>query len=133
MLSLIMKHIRDRDILVTLKQVMGWLKALEQAGSTDYIVLLLNYCLTTGETLDIQEFVQIVQQELSQEAGEKIMTIAEQFEAKGIEKGKAEGEIETLITIAKKAFQRRLALEEIQALIGLSFEKLDAIRREVVH
>lgn len=145
MLAFIMKHIHARDILVFLKQIMGPLQRLEQAGGTDFIVLLLNYCLNTGETLNVEEFVSVVQQGLSPQIGEKVMTIAEQLiqkgklegiaegEIRGEIKGELKGQIKALNKIAVRAFKQGLALSIVQQLTGLSIEELQIIQKKFIH
>lgn len=133
MLALMMKHIHDRNILLILRRILEPLRQLEQAGGTDFVVLLLNYCLNSGETFNTEEFVTIVQQGLSPEIGEKVMTIAEQLKAEGKAEGRVEGEMEALKKIAIKAIYKNLSLQEIQDLTGLSQENLLAIQNEIMH
>jgi predicted transposase/invertase (TIGR01784 family) len=125
MMALIMKHIRDRDIVLFLKRILGSLKRLEQIEGTDFVILLLNYCLNIGETLNIQEFVATVRQGLSQETGEKVMTIAEQL--------KAEGKLEAIKKIIAKGFEKNMTLKEIHDLTGLSFKELEKLSQEIMH
>ncbi len=137
MMTLMMKHIHDRDILVFLKQIVDSLKHLEQADGTDFVVLLLNYCLNTGETLNIQEFVTTVQQGLSPQLGEKIMTIAEQLiekgKVEGVAEGKAKGKAETLKAIAVSGLKQGLSFSMLQQLTGFSKTELDEIQKALVH
>lgn len=125
MLALMMKHIRDRDILLFLKQILESLRHLEQAGGTDFVVLLLNYCLNSGETFNTQEFVTIVQHGLSPEIGDKVMSIAEQL--------KAEGELQAMRKLAENAFLESIPLETIQKLTGFTLEELKTIKDKIKH
>jgi recombination-promoting nuclease RpnB len=131
MMALMMRHIRDRDMLVFLNKVMDSLRHLEQAGGTDYVLLLLNYCLNVGQVLDIKEFVEIVQHGLSTQTGEKVMTIAERFIEKGklegLADGEAKGEMNIKRKIAIKCFEEGLPFTLIEELTGLSKQELEKI------
>jgi predicted transposase/invertase (TIGR01784 family) len=132
MMALMMRHIRDRDMLVFLNKVMDSLRHLEQAGGTDYVLLLLNYCLNVGQVLDIQEFVEIVQHGLSTQTGEKVMTIAEQFIEKGRREGEARGEVKGEMKnkkeIAIKCFEKGFPFPLIEELTDLSKQELEQIQ-----
>jgi predicted transposase/invertase (TIGR01784 family) len=137
MLALMMKHVRDRDIAQFLRQIMGLLQALEQAQGTDYVVLLLNYCLKSGETRNIEEFVDTVKRGLSTEIGAKVMTIAQQFIEKGRVEGEAvgiaKGELMARRKLAQVALAENLPLVMIQKITHLTLEELKALQENTRH
>ncbi|MBS0359568.1 MAG: Rpn family recombination-promoting nuclease/putative transposase [Proteobacteria bacterium] len=92
LMAFVMKHIYTRDIINYIKQIAPELQKLEViGGGSDYIVLLLNYVLTQGETAQAKALLEFVEHELSPQVGEKIMTIAEQFIEQGKKYGIQEG------------------------------------------
>jgi predicted transposase YdaD len=117
------------------------------------VVLLLNYYLKSGETRNIEEFVDTVQKGLSAEVGEEVMTIAQQFIEKGkregiiegmsegmmegisegMAKGKAEGELAARKKLAQEAFAENLPLATIQKLTRLTLEELKALEASTQH
>jgi predicted transposase/invertase (TIGR01784 family) len=129
MMALMMRHIRDRDILIFVKKVMYFLRYLEQADGTDYVLLLLNYCLNAGEALDVKEFVETIQQGLSPRTGENVMTIAEQFIEKGRREGEARGEARGKMEVAIKSLEKGLPFALIEELTGLSKKELEQLQK----
>jgi predicted transposase/invertase (TIGR01784 family) len=89
-MAFIMKHIRARDALLFLKQVIKQLRQLEVVGGTNHVVRLLNYFLAASEIQEPQTFVELIQTGLSPTMGEKIMTLAEQFAEQGYQRGRQE-------------------------------------------
>jgi len=88
-MAFVMKHIFARDALGFLQQILDHLRQFEQEEAGDYVILLLNYLLTAGDTEQIEKVVTIIQQRLSQTTGAKIMTIAERLTERGIQQGEA--------------------------------------------
>ena len=90
-LTFFMKHIWARDFLPYLKKVAQELLALERMGAGDYVLSLLNYAFDKGETSNVDEFVDIVKQTLSDTTGEEIMTMAQQLLERGMQQGIQQG------------------------------------------
>jgi predicted transposase/invertase (TIGR01784 family) len=91
LLGFLMKHIHTQEILGHLQTVLEPLRELERLGGEKLVVTLLEYVLRTGETIQIDVFKAHIQEVFSQEAGEKIMTIAERFEQRGELRGEQRG------------------------------------------
>ncbi|KYP87566.1 hypothetical protein WB91_20855, partial [bacteria symbiont BFo1 of Frankliniella occidentalis] len=87
-LTLLQKHIHLRD----LAELMDKLVPILLAGylSSSQVVSLVHYIVQAGETLDAEAFVRELAQRVPQH-GDELMTIAQQLEQKGIEKGIEQG------------------------------------------
>jgi hypothetical protein len=86
-MELTLKYIFAKDILPYLRDIVLLLHQLEQAGAENFTEVVLRYILDRAEISNKDVFVTIVKQGLSPEVGEKIMTIAEQFKAEGVDEG----------------------------------------------
>lgn len=87
-LTLLQKHIRQRD----LAELTDRLSAILLAGylSSPQVISLIHYIIQAGESADAQAFVRELAQRVPQHE-EELMTIAQQLEQKGIEKGIEQG------------------------------------------
>ena len=87
-----LKHIRAADISPYLLDLLQDCEGLDDHSNQwlDFIRTLLHYAIGTGNVIDLEQLVESSQQ-LPQPIGDTFMTIAEQLEARGIEKGKAQG------------------------------------------
>jgi hypothetical protein len=90
-LTFFMKNIWTRDFLPYLKEIMQKLRTLEQQGDTDFVISLLHYALSKGETTNVDAFIEIVKQGLSETTGEEIMTMAQQLLERGKQYGLEQG------------------------------------------
>lgn len=90
-MAFFMKHIFARDFLPFLQEVLSDLQILEQEDGSNYVIILLNYLITTAEIPNIETFVETVKEGLSASTGEIIMTIEEQLIERGIQKGMQKG------------------------------------------
>lgn len=103
-MAFFMKHIFEKDILPYLREVMPILRQLEKLDGSNFVQILLKYVLTTAETLNLEAFVEVVQEGLSESTGENVMTIAEQLIERGIKKGFLRCGHEVLLRLLKKKF-----------------------------
>lgn len=88
-LTLLQKHIRQRD----LAELTDQLATILLAGylSSPQVISLVHYILQAGESSDAQAFIRELALRVPQHEDE-LMTIAQQLEQKGIEKGIQLGE-----------------------------------------
>jgi predicted transposase/invertase (TIGR01784 family) len=99
LLELCMKHVVARDILPFFQSVISSFQTIERSGGKSYVQAALKYLLAAGEVEDKEAFFDTVRTHLSPEAGETIMSIAQQIrteseargEARGVEKGILQG------------------------------------------
>ena len=136
-LELIQKHIRLRD----LAELADPLVTLLQAGYTEgaQLVSLMHYLLQAGNAADGESFIRNLARRVPQH-GDALMTIAEQLELKGLEKGRLEGRIEgkhegrqegereATLKIARAMLIKGLDHVTVANLTGLSEEDLAHIR-----
>lgn len=105
-LTLLQKHIHRRDLSELIDPLAATLLPGQQ------LVSLINYLIQAGETDDAEAFVRNLAQRVPQHE-EALMTIAQQLEQKGIEKGiekrYATGEHKSRIDIAEKLLKSGMA------------------------
>lgn len=116
-----LKHIFDRDILPWLMKIRSIIQALDRKDDRDYLALVLQYMIDRGETTDKKAFIEFVESNLSEEVGEKIMTIAEQFK----EEGKLEGKFEA----ARKMLNEGLEITLISKFTDLPIEQIKTLKK----
>jgi len=87
-LTLLQKHIHQRDLAELLDRLATVL--LTESITGRQLTALINYLIQAGETSDAEAFVRNLAQRVPQH-GDKLMTIAQQLEQKGIEKGIKQG------------------------------------------
>ena len=88
--ALLMKHIRDRNALTFLSRILDTLVKIEKKGESGYIVRSISYLIEAGNISDSDDFIRLVTEKLSLKE-EDIMTLAEQWEQKGLQKGIEQG------------------------------------------
>lgn len=88
-LTLLQKNIHQRDIATLSDQLATQLMA--DYLSSPQVIALVHYLLQAGESADSEAFVRELAQRVPQHGG-ALMTIAQQLEQKGIEKGIQLGE-----------------------------------------
>jgi len=98
-----LKHIYARDMLPFLIDYIPVLSIIDHLNGGDLVGLMLQYTIQMGELSNEYEFFELINTYISQETGEKIMTLAEKL----IIKGKLEGMLEEKIDMAKKNVIRR--------------------------
>lgn len=120
-LTLIQKHIRQRDLseltdmLVTIFLTTNMTR--QQATS------LINYMVQAGNAIDAQAHIRQLAQRVPQH-GDELMTIADQLEQKGIEKGVEKGHREATLKIASELLHNGVELAIVIKSTGLSKEAL---------
>jgi len=90
-LTLLQKHIRQRDLAELMDRLVSILMAGDHSSSQ--VISLVNYIVQAGEVSDAKTFVQELAQRVPQHEN-ALMTIAQQLEQIGLEKGIAQGRIE---------------------------------------
>ncbi|MCW1876295.1 Rpn family recombination-promoting nuclease/putative transposase [Erwinia sp. INIA-01] len=125
-LTLLQKHIYRRDLLSLVERLSTIILAGHLTGLQ--LVALINYLLQTGETADAKTFLHQLARRVPQH-GEELMTIAQQLEQIGIDKGLQLGKIEGKREIARKLLQSGMPLEKIKEVTDLSDAELEEINR----
>lgn len=135
-LTLLQKHIHQRD----LAELVDRLAPILLAGylSSSQVISLVHYIVQAGETSDAEAFVRELAQRVPQH-GDALMTIAQQLEQKGIEKGiqlgeqrgiekgRSEGR-EATLKIARTMLQNGIDRNTVMKMTGLTEDDLAQIR-----
>ena len=136
-LTLLQKHIHQRD----LAELVDRLVPILLAGylSSSQVISLVHYIVQAGETADAEAFVRELAQRVPQH-GDALMTIAQQLEQKGIEKGRAEGlqlgeqrgiekgRNEGKLEVARTMLQNGIDRSTVMKMTGLTEDDLAQIR-----
>ncbi|HBL8919611.1 Rpn family recombination-promoting nuclease/putative transposase [Escherichia coli] len=126
LLELIQKHIRQRDLMGLIDQLVVLL--VTECANDSQITALLNYILLTGDEARFKAFISELTRRMPQHR-ERIMTIAERIYNDGwllgMEKGKEEGEQRLL----RLLLQNGADPEWIQKITGLSTEQMQALEQ----
>ena len=139
-LTLLQKHIHQRD-MATLTDRLATLLMADTLSSSQ-VTVLIHYLLQAGESADSEAFVRELAQRVPQH-GDALMTIAQQLEQKGIEKGRMEGrqegiqlgeqrgiekgEREATLKIARTMLQNGLDQNIVMQMTGLTEDELAQI------
>lgn len=124
-LTLLQKHIRQRDMATLTDRLSSLLMA--DYLSSPQVLTLINYLLQAGESADYEAFVRELAQRVPQH-GDALMTIAQQLEQKGVDIGRAEGEREATLKIARAMLQNGLEHKTIMEMTGLTSDELAKLR-----
>lgn len=145
-MAIIMKHVYKKNFLVTFRDLISDLRAIEDFGEVGYIHAIISYIICAGEVRgqqEFKEFVKIIEAGLTKVSRGDIMTIAEQFRQegkqegiqegmqKGKQEGRQEGRQEAIETMLLRFFNQGLGFEQIVALTGLAPEQIEAIKNKV--
>jgi len=140
-LTLLQKHIHQRDI-ATLTDRLATLLMADYLSSPQ-VTALIHYLLQAGESADYEAFVRELAQRVPQH-GDALMTIAQQLEQKGLEKGIQLGEQRGIekglqpgeergiekgkLEVARTMLQNGLDHDTVMKMTGLSADDLAQIR-----
>lgn len=122
-LTLLQKHIRQRDLAEVIDLLVSALQADESSSQT---LSLVNYIIQAGETTDAGAFVRELAQRMPQQE-DALMTIAEQLKQEGRKEGKREGMLEGKREVARSLLKMKLPREAILQATGLKEEDLARI------
>ncbi|AIL13759.1 hypothetical protein IM40_10170 (plasmid) [Candidatus Paracaedimonas acanthamoebae] len=118
--ALIAKHIKDPDIMPTFKVAIDLFRNIERLGEKqyieDYIYVTLSYIYEAADIKDEEEFMRTIREGLPSIDEDKIMTLAQKWEQKGLEKGRLEERNE----VARSMFLKGIDPTLISEVTGLS-------------
>ena len=123
LLELIQKHIRQRDLLGLVDQIVSLLVT----GNTNdrQLKALFNYVLQTGDAQRFRAFIGEITERAPQEK-EKLMTIADRLREEGRNDGLILGKREEALRIAQEMLDRGLDRELVMMVTRLSPDDLIA-------
>ncbi|MEC9525311.1 Rpn family recombination-promoting nuclease/putative transposase [Escherichia marmotae] len=121
LLELIQKHIRQRDLLGLVEQIVSLLVT----GNTNdrQLQALFNYVLQTGDAQRFRTFIGEIAERAPQEK-EKLMTIADRLREEGRNDGLILGKREEALRIAQEMLERGLDRELVLMVTRLSPDEL---------
>lgn len=123
LLELIQKHIRQRDLLGLVEQIVSLLVT----GNTNdrQLKALFNYVLQTGDAQRFRDFIGEIAERAPQEK-EKLMTIADRLREEGRNDGLILGKREEALRIAQEMLERGVDRELVLMVTRLSPDDLIA-------
>ncbi|MCZ8650777.1 Rpn family recombination-promoting nuclease/putative transposase [Escherichia albertii] len=130
-LELLQKHIRQRDLMLLLEQLVTLIDEGDTSGSQ--LVAMQNYMLQRGHTEQADLFYGVVRDRES--GGESMMTLAQWFEEKGIEKGiqlgrqegRQEARQEVSQEFALRFLSKGMSREDVAEVTNLSLAEIDKL------
>lgn len=139
--ALIAKHIKDPNILPTLKIVVELLHNIEIREEKEYIkqyiTVHLKYIAEAADIQDEEEFREIIRKGLTSIDEENIMTLAEKWKQEGIQQGLQQGKQAGIqegrhaerLEVARSMLLEGMATETVVKVTGLSKEQVS----ELIH
>ncbi len=136
-LTLLQKHIHQRGLAELVDRLVPILLVCDLSSSQ--VISLVHYIVQVSETSDAEAFVRELVQRVPQH-GDALMTIAQQLEQKGIEKGiqlgeqrgiekgHSEGERQATPKIARTMLQNGIDRNTVMKMTGLTEDDLAQIR-----
>lgn len=128
LLELIQKHIRQRDLMGLVEQIVSLL--LTGLTNDSQIKTLFNYILRTGDAPRFSEFIREVA-ERSPQYKEHLMTIADRLHEAGLQKGRLEGLQEgrrdEALRIARTMLADGIDICTVQKITRLSAEDIQGL------
>ncbi|WP_149451414.1 Rpn family recombination-promoting nuclease/putative transposase [Escherichia albertii] len=130
-LELLQKHIRQRDLMLLLEQLVTLIDEGYTSGSQ--LVAMQNYMLQRVHTEQADLFYGVVRDRES--GGESMMTLAQWFEEKGIEKGiqlgrqegRQEARQEVSQEFALRFLSKGMSREDVAEVTNLSLAEIDKL------
>jgi predicted transposase/invertase (TIGR01784 family) len=89
----------------------------------DYVVSALNYLLDQAEISNVETFLRTIEVEVSPQVGERIMTAAQQLEARG----RIEGQLASQREIAKRLLKSGMEIEKVRSLTELTQDEIEEL------
>ncbi|QXD01001.1 Rpn family recombination-promoting nuclease/putative transposase [Klebsiella sp. PL-2018] len=124
LLSLVMKHIRTRDLMLYLKDIV-MLVTLGTMTEEQFLTII-NYILQSGEKTQSRAFLEQLIREIPQHE-EGLMTIAEQLREEGKLQGIQQGIQQTAESIARNLLASGVPVETVKQATGLSLQQLEQL------
>ncbi|CTU65387.1 transposase YhgA family protein [Escherichia coli] len=122
-LELLQKHIRQRDLMLLLEQLVTLID--EGYTSESQLVAMRNYMLQRGHTEQADLFYGVLRDR--ETGGESMVTLAQWFEEKGIEKGIQQGRQEERQEFAQRFLSKGMSREDVAEMTNLSLAEIDRL------
>ena len=135
-----MSKIKERDIFRYLHEVIELIGKISIEGNIEYIESILYYIIDRADTEKVDGIFAEFKKAVTIEHSERIMTIAERLEQRGIEKGilsglekgrlegLKEGELKGKLEIAKKLLSLGSDKKEVAKITDLPISKIEELK-----
>lgn len=123
-----LKHIFERDMLPFIQEIAPMLQEIVHRGGRDFTGIVLQYVLESAELSSDQEFFNLINTQISDEEGEKIMSLAEKLRLEGEIKGELKGEMKLI----KKMLANGVDPVFISKNTGVSIQKIKELQKKDV-
>jgi predicted transposase/invertase (TIGR01784 family) len=134
-LTMMMKHIHDRDFMPTLIALNDLLKTIREnsdlGDGQENVAALLYYACSKGRIFDEQTFETVVYTHLNEQKGAEIITLLERKFQQGIQSGMEQGMQQGERQTIKKLLAGGAAHDYIAQLIGVSKTVLKQLQDEI--
>jgi len=126
----ILKHIYNENILEWVSQLLPEMQKLDvNQDGRDFLTSVFTYLFEASSTKKQDEIEQIAEQSFSKETKEGVMTIAEKLRAEGEKRGKKEGRMEGIRSVALRMLKKGLDFATVSEYSGLSIETLKSLEK----
>ncbi len=141
-LLMTLKHIFDKNLQAYFEHTLVTaFKQLDQSNNRDELVDILYYLLNQGIFLNEERFWHILHEEFNPDIEGKIMTIAQQLKARGMEEGrlegrlegKLEGKLEAKHEIAQRMLANGIKLKLIAEIAELPIEHIKQLQKREIN
>ena len=131
-----MSKIKEGDIFRYLHEVIELIGKISIEGNIEYIESILYYIIDRADTEKVDGIFAEFKKAVTIEHSERIMTIAERLEQRGIEKGilsglekgRLEGELKGKLEIAKKLLSLGSDKKEVAKITDLPISKIEELK-----
>ena len=124
-LLMTLKHIFDKNLQTYFEHTLVTaFKQLDQSNSRDELVDMLYYLLNEGIFLNKERFWHILHEEFNPATEGKVMTIAQQLKAQGIEEGILKGVLKGKLEVAQRMLANGIDLNVIATLAELPIKHI---------
>ncbi|MBK4362202.1 Rpn family recombination-promoting nuclease/putative transposase [Candidatus Hamiltonella defensa] len=124
LLELIQKHIRRRDMSELLNEIVDILSYNEYTDSQ--VMTMMNYLMQEGNAKNPKQFITEIAKKSEKHEG-VLMTMAQQIEEIGIQKGMEKGKAESARTIARQLLANGVDRVIVKMSTGLSDAEINAL------
>ena len=125
LLELMQKHIRKRDLMGLMEQLVALL--IKGYANDSQLKTLFNYMMQTGDAAHFSEFLAEVAQR-SPHHKERLMTIADRLRQQGLDQGIQQGKRDEAQRIARMMLADGIDAHTVARITGLPVDELTATR-----
>jgi len=127
--QLMLKHIRDPDIMQRLGPLIPLMRIIEkESGGLAFLEIVFRYLFQAARVENINEVIEVAVKSLNKKTEEAVMTIAEQLRAEGKNEGRQEGKQEAQTKVAMRLIGKGMALDFVAEVTELPIAELRKLK-----